>query len=73
VATRRALVAPASAAPGWARAAGGGRLGVGPALRYYMRRVHALLLRRPAVKGAVVAAFVGLFLFSCATLPRLER
>ena len=49
------------------------RLGVAPALRWYMRRVHAPALRPPAVKGAVVALFVGMFLCSCALLPRLEK
>ena len=38
-----------------------------------MRDVHAPLLRRPAVKAAVLALFAGLFLLSCAALPRLER
>lgn len=48
-------------------------VGVSQALRSYMRRVHAPLLRRPAVKAAVLAVFGGIFLFSCAALPRLER
>ena len=38
-----------------------------------MRRVHAPLLARPAVKAAVLALFGGMFLLSCALLPRLER
>ena len=38
-----------------------------------MREVHAPALRRPATKAAVLAAFLGLFLLSCACLPRLER
>ncbi|PRW56197.1 Niemann-Pick C1 [Chlorella sorokiniana] len=48
-------------------------VGVSQALRTYMRRVHAPLLRRPAVKAAVLAVFGGIFLLSCACLPRLER
>ncbi|KAL4457923.1 hypothetical protein ABPG75_012788 [Micractinium tetrahymenae] len=47
--------------------------GVSQALRSYMRRVHAPLLRRPAAKAAVLALFVGAFLLSCAMLPRLEK
>lgn len=50
-----------------------GHWGVTQALRGYMRRVHAPLLRRPAAKAAVLALFVGTFLFSCAMLPRLEK
>ncbi|KAL4425013.1 hypothetical protein ABPG77_002898 [Micractinium sp. CCAP 211/92] len=38
-----------------------------------MRRVHAPLLRRPAVQAAVLGLFVGAFLLSCAMLPRLEK
>lgn len=48
-------------------------VGVSQALRSYMRRIHAPLLRRPAVKAAVLALFGGVFLLSCAALPRLER
>lgn len=48
-------------------------MGVSQALRAYMRRVHAPLLRRPAVKAAVLAVFGAIFLLSCAALPRLER
>ncbi|EFN58463.1 hypothetical protein CHLNCDRAFT_6284, partial [Chlorella variabilis] len=48
-------------------------VGVSSALRSYMRRVHAPLLARPAVKAAVLALFGGMFLLSCALLPRLER
>ena len=48
-------------------------VGVTPALRQYMRTVHAPLLRRPGVKAAVLAAFLGVFLLSCAQLPRLEK
>lgn len=48
-------------------------VGVSQALRSYMRNVHAPLLRRPAVKAAVLALFVGGFLLSCALLPRLEK
>jgi hypothetical protein len=48
-------------------------VGVGPALRAYMRHVHAPLLRRPAVKAGVLALFGGVFLLSCALLPRLDR
>ncbi len=48
-------------------------VGVSQALRSYMRRIHAPLLRRPAVKAAVLAVFGGIFLLSCAALPRLER
>lgn len=47
--------------------------GVSQALRAYMRRVHAPLLRRPAAQAAVLALFVGAFLLSCAMLPRLEK
>ncbi|KAI3436838.1 hypothetical protein D9Q98_006248 [Chlorella vulgaris] len=47
--------------------------GIAPALRRYMRQVHAPLLARPWVKAAVLALFGGLFLLSCALLPRLER
>ncbi len=47
--------------------------GVSQALRAYMRRVHAPLLRRPAVQAAVLGLFVGAFLLSCAMLPRLEK
>eukprot|EP00887_Chlorella_sp_A99_P002624 scaffold6.g2624.t1 len=61
---------------GGAGEAGGapaGRIGVAQALQWYMRRVHAPLLRRPAAKAAVLAAFAGLFLVCAAALPRLER
>lgn len=50
-----------------------GALGVTPALRWYMRRVHAPVLRVPAVKGVVLALFAGVFFFSCAMLPHLEK
>jgi hypothetical protein len=48
-------------------------LGVLPALRWYMRSVHAPLLRRPAVKAVVLAFFAGLLLLGCAAAPRLQR
>lgn len=51
----------------------GGRWGVTPALRWYMRQVHAPVLQRPVIKAAVIALFTGLFLWSCAMLPRMER
>lgn len=49
------------------------RIGVARLLQRYMRDVHAPLLLRPLSKGLVLAGFLGLFLLSCAMLPRLER
>lgn len=49
------------------------RIGVSRALRWYMREVHAPLLLRPLSKAAVLALFAGLFLLSCALVPRLEK
>lgn len=49
------------------------RAGIVPALRWYMRHVHAPILRHPWVKGAVVSIFLGMFLLSCAMLPRLQK
>lgn len=51
----------------------GGSWGVVPSLRWYMRHVHAPFLKHPWVKGAVIAFFAGLTLWSCAMLPRLEK
>ena len=62
---------PGEAAHG--AAAEEGRLGVTQGLRWYMRFVHVPLLRLPAVKAGVLAAFAGLFMLSAAMLPRLER
>ena len=47
--------------------------GVLPALRWYMRHVHAPFLKHPWVKGVVIAFFAGLTLWSCAMLPRLQK
>ena len=49
------------------------RVGVWRALRWYMSEVHAPLLLRPLSKAVVLAVFVGMFLLSCALIPRLER
>ena len=48
-------------------------IGVSRALKQYMAELHAPFLLRPLVKAAVLALFAGLFLLSCALLPRLER
>jgi hypothetical protein len=38
-----------------------------------MAAVHAPLLVKPAVQAAVLCAFLGLFLLSCAAVPRISR
>ena len=66
--------APLPPCPHFAAPADDGRyVGVTQWLRSYMQRVHAPLLRRPAVKAGVLAVFIGVFLVSCAALPRLDR
>lgn len=49
------------------------RIGVSRLLQRYMAEVHAPLLLRPLSKLVVLALFCGMFLLSCALLPRLER
>lgn len=43
------------------------------ALQSYMANMHASLLSTPAVQAVVLAVFLGLFLLSCAALPRLSK
>lgn len=50
-----------------------GVYGVTPALHWYMERVHAPLLAKPAVQLVTLALFVGLFVLSLAALPHVSR
>ncbi|DBB06657.1 TPA: hypothetical protein ACH3X1_012171 [Trebouxia sp. C0004] len=47
--------------------------GVTPCLHWYMEHVHAPALAKPVVQLVVLAAFVGLFVLSLATLPHVSR
>ena len=54
-------------------ATGGGEgLGLQAALKWYIARVHAPALMKPAVQVAVLALFVGAAAFSAAVLPRIS-
>jgi Niemann-Pick C1 protein len=50
----------------------GSEMGVTPALRWYMREMHAPMLRKSWVKAVVIAVFGGLFFASCAAVHRME-
>lgn len=55
------------------QADGGQVYGVTPALHWYMEKVHAPALARPAVQLVMLAIFVGLFMLSLAALPHVSR
>lgn len=50
-----------------------GGWGVSRALQWFMAEVHAPLLLKPAVQAVVLVIFLGLFLLSCAALPRVSK
>ncbi|CAL8466999.1 g6535 [Coccomyxa elongata] len=50
-----------------------GAWGVSRALQWFMAEVHAPLLLKPAVQAVVLVIFLGLFLLSCAALPRISK
>lgn len=50
-----------------------GAWSVSRVLQRYMAEVHAPLLLKPAVQGAVLAVFLGLFLLGCSALPRISK
>ena len=47
-------------------------LGLQAALKWYIARVHAPALKKPAVQVAVLAVFFGLTALSAAVLPRIS-
>ncbi len=53
-------------------AAAGEGLGLQAALKWYIARVHAPALMRPAVQVAVLALFLGAAALSAAVLPRIS-
>ena len=51
---------------------GGEGLGLQAVLKWYIARVHAPALMKPAVQAAVLALFLGAAALSAAVLPRLS-
>ena len=52
---------------------GEGSWGVGQALRWHMRHIHAPCLKSPLMKGCILLLFAAMTLFSSALLPRLQK
>jgi Niemann-Pick C1 protein len=47
--------------------------GILPALQYYVSQIHVPFLLSARVRSMVILSFLGMFFFSCALLPRVER